>query len=400
VLFFIAAISHAYPQIELIREIGAEKKSDQRLLHEPRGIALSGEKIYIADTDAHRVLVLDLNGKIVRTWGAKGDKPGQFRSPAGIAVDEKGGIYVADTGNHRIQVLDADGKLVRSFGIKGSDPRQFNSPSGIAVQRGLLYVADTGNSRVQVLTYEGIFMSQVVVKTNKDEMREPVAVAADMQNRIYVLDAGSTKIRIFGQQGVQAYQFGAKGKGMGGFYDPQGLAVDGRGNIYVADTGNYKVKKFDPQGKLMASLGTEGDGPGQFREPVGLAVDNDGRVFVLDADKHTLQIFTCECGESQPLTPASPRATVRFVKEIPGEASAIAVNKRAWAIVNDSISTVGVIAGRTVGSRGSKPGMLRNARGLTLDTAGKFWVADTGNDRLQKFSSKATSSRSWEIRVR
>ena len=109
-LFFIAATSHAYQQIEFIRELGEPgKKSDQRLLHEPRAVALSGEKVYIADTDAHRVLVLDLNGKIVRTWGAKGDKPGQFRSPAGIALDEKGSVYVADTGNHRIQVFDAEG---------------------------------------------------------------------------------------------------------------------------------------------------------------------------------------------------------------------------------------------------------------------------------------------------
>jgi DNA-binding beta-propeller fold protein YncE len=385
--FFIAAPSHAFQQIEFIREIGeAGKKADQRELHEPRAIALSGEKVYIADTDAHRVLVLDLSGKTVRTWGAKGDKPGQFRSPAGIALDEKGNVYVADTGNHRIQVFDAEGKLVRSFGTKGSDPRQFNGPSGVAAQRGLLYVADAGNGRVQVLTYEGIFMGQMTVKANKDEMKEPVAVATDVQNRTYVLDAGSNKIRIFGQDGIQIEQFGARGKGMEGFSHPRGLAVDSRGNIYVTDTGNYKVKKFDPRGKLIASLGTEGDGPGQFREPAGLTVDNDGRVFVVDAGKHTLQIFSCECGESQPLTPASPRATVEFLKEIPCEASAIAVTRRTWAIVNDSILAAGVLAGRTIGSRGSEPGMLKNARGLTLDPAGKFWVADTGNDRLQKFS--------------
>jgi DNA-binding beta-propeller fold protein YncE len=386
-LFFIAATAYAYQQIEFIREIGEPgKKSDQRQLHEPRAIAFAGEKVYIADTDAHRVLVLDLSGKVVRAWGAKGDKPGQFRSPAGIALDEKGGVYVADTGNHRIQVFDADGKPVRSFGVKGSDPRQFSGPSGVAAQRGLLYVADAGNNRVQVLTYEGIFMGQLTVKTNNDEMKEPVAVATDAQNRTYVLDAGGNKIRIFGQDGLQIEQFGAKGKGMEGFSDPRGLAVDGRGNIYVADTGNYKVKKFDPQGKLVASLGTEGDGPGQFREPAGLAVDNDGRVFVVDAGKHTLQIFSCECGDSQLSTAVSPRATVEFVKEIPGEASALAVTKRAWSIVNDSILAAGVVAGRTIGSRGSEPGMLKNARGLTLDTAGKFWVADTGNDRLQKFS--------------
>jgi DNA-binding beta-propeller fold protein YncE len=164
ILFFLvlsfAATSHAYQQIEFIREIGdAGKKTNQCLMNGPRAIALAGEKVYIADTDAHRVLVLDLNGKTLFTWGTKGDKPGQFRAPAGIAIDEQGRVYVADTENHRIQVFDADGKLVRSFGTKGSGLREFNRPSGITAQRGLLYVADTGNSRVQILTYAGIFMS-------------------------------------------------------------------------------------------------------------------------------------------------------------------------------------------------------------------------------------------------
>jgi DNA-binding beta-propeller fold protein YncE len=384
---FFAAPSFAYQQIEFIRETGeAGKKSDQRQLHAPRAIALAKEKVYIADTDAHRVLVLDRDGKLLLAWGAKGDKPGQFREPAGIALDEQGRVYVADTGNHRIQVFDANGKPVRSFGVKGSGLREFNGPSGIAAQRGFLYVADTGNSRVQVLTYDGIFMRQIAVKTKKDEMREPVAVAADVQDRAYVLDAGSNNIRVFDPDGVQLVQFGVKGKGAEGFSSPQGLAVDDRGNIYVADTGNYKLKKFDRQGKLVASLGSEGDGPGRFREPAGLAVDSDGKAYVLDADKNTLQVFACECDDGQPLAPASPRATVGLVKEMPGEASAIAVNKRAWAIVNDSILAVGVIAGRNIGSRGSEPAMIKNARGLTLDAAGKFWVADTGNDRLQKFS--------------
>ena len=388
---FLAPTSHAFQQIDFIREIGeAGKRADQRQLHEPQAIALAAEKVYIADTEAHRVLVLDLDGKIIRVWGAKGDRPGQFKSPAGIAVDELGRVYVADTGNHRIQVFDADGKLVRSFGAKGSGLREFEGPSGIAAQRGFLYVADTGNSRVQVLTYDGIFIRQITLKTKKDEMKEPVAVAADVQDRAYVLDAGSNKVRVFDPDGVQLVQFGVKGKGVEGFSNPQGLAVDSRGSIYVADTGNYKLKKFNSQGKLVASLGSEGNGPGQFREPAGLAVDNDGRVFVLDAGKHTLQIFACEFGKIQQLSPALPRATVALVKEIPGESSAIAVNKRAWAVVNDSITAVGAPGGGTIGSRGSEPGMLKNARGLTLDTAGTFWAADRGNNRLQKFSIEGT----------
>ncbi len=386
-LFVFISSSSAYQQIEFVRELGAAgKKAGQRQLNAPRAIALAGEKVYVADTSAHRIVVLDLNGKTALTWGAKGEKPGQFRSPSGIAVDEQGRVYVADTGNHRIQVFDAEGKALRSFGAKGSGLREFNSPSGLAAQRGLLYVADTGNSRVQVLTLDGIFMRELSVKTKKDEMKAPVAAAVDAQNRIYVLDSENNKIRIFDADGNQLDQFGAKGRGAEGFDRPQGLAVDSRGSIFVADTGNGKLKKFDQQGKLVGSLGSEGDGPGQFREATGMAVDRDGKVYVLDAGKHTLQIFACEPAAGQPLAPASPLPTVEFLKEMPGEVSALAVDKRVWALAADSITPVGVYSGRAIGSRGSEPAMLKNPRALTIDGAGKFWVADTGNDRVQKFS--------------
>jgi DNA-binding beta-propeller fold protein YncE len=390
-VFLIASTAFAYQQIEFVREISdSGKKANERQLNSSRAMALSEEKIYIADTDAHRVVVLDISGKMVLTWGVKGDKLGQFKSPAGITVDEQGRVYVSDTGNDRIQVFDARGKWVRSIGAKGSGPREFNNPSGIVARRGLLYVADTENSRVQVLTYDGIFIGQILGKTKKDEMKAPVAVAVDVQNRVYVLDTDENNVRIFDPAGGQLEKFGTRGKGTEGFNKPQGLAVDNSGSIFVADTGNYKLKKFNAEGRLLGSLGSEGDGPGQFREAAGMDIDRDGKIFLLDAGKNALQIFVCEHGDDQRLSPASPLPTVELVKDMPGEVSTLAADNRVWALVGDSITAVGVHGDRTIGSRGSDPAQLKNPRGLTVDGAGNFWVADTGNDRLQKFSSRGS----------
>ena len=222
-LLFTTSISYAYQQIEFIREIGStEKKTKQRQFNAPRAIALAGEKMYIADTEAHRVIVLDRDGKTVLTFGTKGDKPGQLRTPAGIAVDEQGMIYVADTGNHRIQFFDAEGRQTGGFGAKGSGPREFDSPAGIYAQHGLLYVADTGNSRVQVFSNDGIFLKQITFKTKKDELKTPVSVAVDGQNKMYVLDSEANMVRIFDHEGKPARQFGGKGKGTEGLDAPHG----------------------------------------------------------------------------------------------------------------------------------------------------------------------------------
>ena len=118
-------------------------------------------------------MVLDQSGKTLLVWGSKGDAPGQFKYPSGIAVDDQGKVYVVDGGNGRIQIFDQTGKFVRMFGSKGSDPKQFSDPSGIVVAKGLVYVADTGNARVQVFSSDGIFLNQVTFKTDKEADEGP-----------------------------------------------------------------------------------------------------------------------------------------------------------------------------------------------------------------------------------
>ncbi|MDH7499920.1 MAG: 6-bladed beta-propeller, partial [candidate division NC10 bacterium] len=386
-VFCFVSPAFGYQQIEFVREIGeAGKKPAQRMLNGPLALALANDRVYIADTDAHRVVVMDLKGKTLLTWGKKGDQPGQFKYPAGIAVDERGRVYVADSGNGRIQVFDGDGKFLLAFGSKGSGPKKFSNPGGIAAARGLVYVADAGNGRVQVLTVDGIFLTQITRKEKKDEMKEPVDVAVDVLNRIYVLDAGSNTVRIFDPTGSQIGVFGGKGKGAEGFNEPLGLALDDRGNLFVADTGNYKLKKFDFQGKLLASVGSEGTGSGQFKKPAGLKIDGQGRAYVLDAKKNTLQIFAAEVEGGNPLKSASPLPSVALGKEVPGGVVALTWNRGIWGLAGDFLFPLGASEGRKIGARGKKPGMLRDAQGMAVDGNGNFWVADTGNDRLQKFS--------------
>lgn len=380
----------SFQQMEFIREIGEHgTPPGQRLMNSPAALAIAEDRIYIADTDANRILVLDKNGKTVFTWGAKGNRPGQFRSPSGIAIDEQGRVYVSDTGNDRIQVFNAEGTFIRSFGVSGSGPKQFDDPQGIEAFRGLIYVADTDNRRVQILSYDGIYIREISVRTKKDEMESPVDVAVDVQNRIYVIDADANRVRVFDYRGAEISSFGAKGKGNEGFNSPASIAVDAYGRIFVSDAGNFKLKKFDLEGRLLGSIGTEGDGPGQFRRPAGLTVDRDGKVYILDGEKNTLQVFTCEKADIQPMSPASPLSSVEVTKEIIGiqpGASGIAFDKQLWGLTGDSIVALGVIGGRKIGAKGSEPGSLKKPKGIAIDSSGNFWVADTGNDRLQKFS--------------
>src|SRR6267142_2354974 len=73
---------------------------------------------YISDGYINsRVAKIDSNGNWLKSWGDRGNKPGEFHTPHSIAADAKGNIYVADRGNRRIQVFDGDGNFQREIRI-------------------------------------------------------------------------------------------------------------------------------------------------------------------------------------------------------------------------------------------------------------------------------------------
>ncbi|NXD08429.1 NHLC2 protein, partial [Nothocercus nigrocapillus] len=90
----------------------------------------SGERLVIADTGHHRILVTRKNGQILHTIGGpnRGRRDGRFseaafNSPLGIAI-KNNVIYVADTENHLIRKIDLDSELVSTVagvGIQGVD---------------------------------------------------------------------------------------------------------------------------------------------------------------------------------------------------------------------------------------------------------------------------------------
>jgi sugar lactone lactonase YvrE len=47
-------------------------------------------------------------------------------------------------------------------------------------------------------------------------------------------------------------------------------------------------------------------------------------------------------------------------------------------------------APKTVGAKGSGPGQLNDPRGIAIDSRGNFYLADAGNNRIQKFSPDGT----------
>ncbi|MFT5684171.1 MAG: DNA-binding beta-propeller fold protein YncE [Myxococcota bacterium] len=141
---------------------------------EPGGaVALDedGGLLYIADTESHRIRVVDLNSGIINTIAGTGDAgdagdggdalSAQFSSPRDIELDGDL-LYIADTENHRIRVMDLTSGAISAVAGTGTSGESgdggdaldatFNRPFGIEIDMdGRLFISDTFNHRIRVI---------------------------------------------------------------------------------------------------------------------------------------------------------------------------------------------------------------------------------------------------------
>jgi sugar lactone lactonase YvrE len=116
------------------------------------GLAIDRERkwLYVADTDNGRIQKLDLDGRLLLTWGEPGTRKEQLYRPKGVAVTPEGDLYVVDTNNHRVKKYTSDGLFVGSFGRNGMEDGELWFPFGVAVDgEGRLWVTDSENGRIQ-----------------------------------------------------------------------------------------------------------------------------------------------------------------------------------------------------------------------------------------------------------
>jgi DNA-binding beta-propeller fold protein YncE len=143
--------------------------------------------------------------------------------------------------------------------------------------------------------------------------------------------------------------WGTPGTASGSLRGPDNVAVDMRGNVYVADRLNNRIQKFSSQGQFLTRWGrnggdgTRGLGNGEFRAPRGVTTDLNGGVWVADSGNNRIQRID-----------SKGRFLARFGRN-GGD-----------------------------GTRGLGNGEFSDPRGLATDVHGSLYVADHGNNRIQK----------------
>lgn len=215
----------------------------------PHGIFIDKDDfVYLADSGDHTVRKFTNNGKLLMTLGIK-DQPGlngkPFDRPTGVAISSSGDIYVSDGyGNRKVHRFSPDGKLILSWGEEGIEAGKFALPHGVFVDKqDMVLVADRENHRIQFFTPDGKFINQWT------DFREhkPCTLFIDRDDIIYIPELHQ-RVSILNMEGQVLARWGKDNPTHepGYFFAPHTTATDSRGDLYIGEVlEGQRIQKFE-----------------------------------------------------------------------------------------------------------------------------------------------------------
>lgn len=173
--------------------------------------------------------------------------------------------------------------------------------------------------------------------------------------------------------------------------EPMGVSAAPDGFIYVADTGNAQVQVFDREGRWVRRFGRYGHAPGEFDYPIDVLYLR-GRVYVADLKNSRVQVFTPEGRFLRALPDQRRDPDLRFA---PTALAGDGAGRLCVATVNHEVLVFDrrLRLVRRIGRPGQGAGELSYPNGVAVDAAGRVWVADTNNGRVQVFDPRGRVAR-------
>jgi DNA-binding beta-propeller fold protein YncE len=257
----------------------------------PLAVYSANNRVFVSDTDNHRVLVFNLAGERLLAFGRRGDSGGgNFLFPYGIAAD-KAAIFVADLYQGKIHTFSPDGEFQGFFAEKYSRDRTIRSPGALHLANGKLYVTDVKRNRVLVFDRQA---GKLLLEVGLDgDLFAPNGVVTDAAGNIFVTDTGHGRIVVFGPDGnpLRVINGSVDGHGSSVLVNPRGIGLDRFGRLLVANNMANNIVGFTLDGRQSFSFGGQGGRLNQFLLPNGLHIDAAGRIFIADSLNRRIVIY-------------------------------------------------------------------------------------------------------------
>lgn len=212
--------------------------------NQAHGLFIDGDdNVYFTDAINHCIFKFNKAGKLTMTLGTPGQQAetdgNPFSRPTDLAVSSTGHLYVSDGyGNARVHKYAPDGRLLLSWGERGDGPGQFSISHAVRLDdRDRVWICDRENNRIQIFSSEGEYL------TEWTDLLRPNTIHFDLEKRaVYVAELGR-RLSIFGLD-----DDGLPGPMLSHWADPEpsetpgywrggphGIWVDSNGDIYVGE---------------------------------------------------------------------------------------------------------------------------------------------------------------------
>jgi sugar lactone lactonase YvrE len=125
-----------------------KKGTSEGEFNTPHAVRLDSKgNLFVGDRENDRVQVFDQNGKFIRSFGGF--------APFGLFITADDTLFVADGRAHRVMKMNLEGKISETIGKVGPEPGHFFLPHGITVDKdGAIYVTEINGKRVQRFVLE------------------------------------------------------------------------------------------------------------------------------------------------------------------------------------------------------------------------------------------------------
>jgi hypothetical protein len=361
----------------------------------PRGVAVSGSNLYIADQDSNAVRKVDLStgiATVVAGTGAPNNSgdggaatSAGINNPYDVTLDNSGNPIIASTSNHRIRKLDLSTGIITtvagtSNGNSGdggaATSAKIQNPYGVAVAaNGDYYIADTDNKQIRKVTVATGIISTFATFTGTSV---PDDIAFDSAGNVYVTDCGTNKITRFpaaggagtvvaGVGGVNAFSGDGGAATAANLACPIGIYIDSSNVIYFSDSVNDRLRKFTVGGNISTWAGTgatglSGDGglatAATLDKPTDLTSDGAGTFYFAQGA----------------VMGTSSTATTAVVRKISAAGVVSTVAGSTWrSYSGDGAAATGA--------------QLGHPAGVAVDSSDNLYIADTNNNRIRKVTT-------------
>lgn len=392
------------PKFKNVRHFGpsGEVKGDWSTDGDIYAISVGPEgNLYCCIIGKPSIEVYSPDGKPVRSIGVGYiDPDDKTLLPEHLAVDTNGDIYFILAHSGRIARVDRNGNLLARWGAYSSPGAGARRLQDICVRNGVIYalIYDyDGGHEIQCFSPDGTCVARYVSPKREIDMPSSIAVQADgsfavienaKHNTLY-MDTTGKLIESAPKRAANGTDLCVVARPGGGYYVAHGYgihSVDSSGNVTgilctilpweksEISRGAHAVAVDPVSGNLWANLMDISDHP----RPGFAKISPDGKMLREPSERQNppdgLTFAMCVDSSGMILYPDERSETVRRVD-----------------------AEGGILT--TYGRKGTGFGELSNPQCVVLDSQGRVYVADTGNSRVQVFTSDGKPLGTWTGRL-